>query len=147
VSATYRVAEGISLLARTGSDIYRLSGDQNFARGYINSTFVNTAYQGGFLTFQDYRNENNTDIILSADRNLSNRLQFVGTLGSNFRRERFNTNQQQTTGPARRRHVQHLEHGRRSHADAAPRPAPGERRLRLGRVHVGRVVDRRGHGA
>ncbi|GLC26033.1 SusC/RagA family TonB-linked outer membrane protein [Roseisolibacter agri] len=98
VSATYQIADGISLLARTGSDIYRLEGNQNFSPGYINGTYVNQSYQGGFLSFDDYRNENNSDLILTADRTFLDKLNVQTTLGGNLRREQFNQKSQQTTG-------------------------------------------------
>lgn len=98
ISATYRLADGISLLARTGSDIYRLGGQQNYAPGYINATYVNPSYQGGFVLFNDYRNENNTDVILTADRDLTSKVRLLATVGGNARREQFNSTQQATTG-------------------------------------------------
>ena len=98
VSATYRIANGINLLARTGSDIYRLNGQQQFAPGYINATYVNPSYQGGFNLFNDYRNENNTDVILTADRDLTSKLRVLATAGGNVRREQFQSTAQQTTG-------------------------------------------------
>ena len=98
ISATYRLADGFDLLARTGSDIYRLAANQRYAPGYINAAYVNQSYQGGFVSFDDYRNENNADLILKVDRPLAGRLRMQGTIGGNLRREQADTRSQQSTG-------------------------------------------------
>jgi outer membrane receptor protein involved in Fe transport len=81
---------------RTGSDIYRLNIDQQFARG--NLTNANPSYSGAFLFINDYRNDNNSDFVLAADRNLTGWLSLSAIAGGAIRREYFRTASQQTRG-------------------------------------------------
>lgn len=96
ISANYQIADGFKASVRTGSDIYRLGIQQLYARGA--EEFINLAYNGGFRFVNDYNNDNNTDLTLTADRNLSSWLQLSAVAGGNLRREYYNTNAQQTTG-------------------------------------------------
>jgi len=96
ISAAYQIADGFKASVRTGSDIYRLGIQQLYARGA--EEFINLAYNGGFRFVNDYNNDNNTDLTLTADRNLSSWLQLSAVAGGNLRREYYNTSAQQTTG-------------------------------------------------
>ncbi len=98
LSATYQLAEGVSLLARTGSDIFRFNVDQNYAPGYINGTYVNTSYNGGFVSIDDYNNENNSEALLTVDRPLTGALRLQATAGGNLRNSVFQTKSQALTG-------------------------------------------------
>jgi TonB-linked SusC/RagA family outer membrane protein len=96
ISVQYRIADNLNASLRTGSDIYRLGIDQQFARGGL--SFVNAAYAGGFVFINDYRNDNNTDLTITGDRQLASWLHLNAVAGGNLRREYFNSNSQQTTG-------------------------------------------------
>ncbi len=96
VAAHYQLGEGVNATLRTGSDIYRLGIDQDYAQGGLG--FVNAAYAGGFSFINDYRNDNSTDLTLTGDRQLFSWLQLNAVAGGNIRREYFNTNNQSTTG-------------------------------------------------
>jgi len=96
ISANYQLADGVNARLRTGSDIYRLGIQQLYARGA--EEFINLAYNGGFRFVNDYRNDNNTDLTVTADRQLSSWLQLSALGGGNLRREYYNTSSQQTTG-------------------------------------------------
>ncbi len=96
VSVRYRIANDVSATLRTGSDIYRLGIDEQFAQGGL--SFVNAAYAGGFVFINDYRNDNNTDLTITGTRKLTNWLSLNAVAGGNIRREYFTTNNQQTTG-------------------------------------------------
>ena len=96
VAVKYDFAEGMNATLRTGSDIYRLGIQQLYAPGA--EQFINLAYNGGFRFVQDYRNDNNTDLTLTGNRQLSSWLQLNAVAGGNLRREYFNGNSQQTTG-------------------------------------------------
>ena len=96
LSATYNVGEGVNLTARTGSDIYRLNIDQQFGQG--NVTSADPKFAGAFSYINDYRNDNSTDLVLSADRLLGRGFHFNGLVGGNNRLEYFSTNSQRTLG-------------------------------------------------
>lgn len=96
LSANLKVVPGVNLTARTGSDIYRLGIDQEFARG--NLVNADQKFAGAFEFVNDYRNDNNSDLALNIDRPLGSRLLFNGLLGGNIRHEYFNTNSQTTGG-------------------------------------------------
>jgi TonB-linked SusC/RagA family outer membrane protein len=96
ISANYQLADGLNATLRTGSDIYRLGIQQMYARGA--EEFANQTYAGGFRFVNDYRNDNNTDLTLSANRRLTDWLELNAVAGGNIRREYFRSNAQQTTG-------------------------------------------------
>jgi TonB-linked SusC/RagA family outer membrane protein len=96
VTARYHFNDHLSASLRTGSDIYRLGIEEDFAQGGL--SFVNAAYAGGFVFINDYRNDNNTDLTITGDRQLTSWLQVNVVGGGNLRREYFNTNSQQTAG-------------------------------------------------
>jgi len=96
VAAHYKIAEGVNATLRTGSDIYRLGIEEDFARGEL--AFINQAYAGGFRFRNDYRNDNNTDLTVTGDRRLTSWLQVSAVVGGNTRREYFHADSQQTAG-------------------------------------------------
>ena len=96
VAVNYKVAEGVNATLRTGSDIYRLGIQQLYARG--SEQFINLAYNGGFRFASEYRNDNNTDLVLTGTRRLSDWLDLNAVAGGSLRREFFNGNSQRTTG-------------------------------------------------
>ena len=96
VSVNYQLADGLNAMVRTGSDIYRLGVQQLYARGA--EEFINLTYNGGFRFVNDYRNDNNTDLTVTGNRQLASWLQLNAVAGGNIRREYFNGNSQQTTG-------------------------------------------------
>src|SRR6266566_467005 len=68
VAAHYAIVSGVNATLRTGSDIYRLGIEEDYARGGL--AFVNAAFAGGFRFTNDYRKDNNTDLTLTGDRRL-----------------------------------------------------------------------------
>ena len=96
VALNYQIANGLNAVLRTGSDIYRQGIKQLYARGA--EEFVNLAYAGGFRFVNDYRNDNNTDITVSGNRQIADWLELNAVAGGNLRREYFSSNSQQTTG-------------------------------------------------
>jgi TonB-linked SusC/RagA family outer membrane protein len=95
VSATYNIAEGINATLRTGSDIFRYNANQKFAPGNL-GVGENLSYQGAFSTITDYSNENNTDLLVTANRSVLPNLRINATAGGNLRRSQFNTESQST---------------------------------------------------
>jgi outer membrane receptor protein involved in Fe transport len=95
-SANYKVTDWLSASLSTGSDIYRYNIDQRFAEGNLNN--ADPSYSGGFDFFNEYRNENNTQLLLTASKPLTSRIQFNGTAGGNLRSEQYNNNDASTSG-------------------------------------------------
>lgn len=96
VSATYRVFDWLNGTLRTGSDIYRYNIDQNWAEGNLN--FTNPAYNGAFSFANSYNNENNTELLFTANKQATSRLTLNGTAGANRRYEQYTFNSQSTSG-------------------------------------------------
>lgn len=96
VAAHYRIIDGVNATLRTGSDIYRLGVEEDFARGGL--AFINQAYAGGFRFRNDYRNDNNTDLSVTGERRITTWLHVNALVGGNQRREYFHADSQQTTG-------------------------------------------------
>ena len=93
VSANYSLFDGGNLIARTGSDIYRLGIDERFAQGNIQDGVagvgIDPSYFGGFQDISDYSNQNNSDLLLTINRGLGSHFNVNSTLGGTVRRERF----------------------------------------------------------
>jgi TonB-linked SusC/RagA family outer membrane protein len=98
VAATYKVTDWLSAVARTGSDVYRYNVEHDFAQGNIEGNGVNPAYSGAFRLINDYSNQNNSSLILNADKAVGSHFQFTGTLGGNNRKEVFSTTSTFTSG-------------------------------------------------
>jgi TonB-linked SusC/RagA family outer membrane protein len=95
-TATYEVADGVNATLRSGSDLYTFRAQQNYAQGYIN--FTNPSYGGGFAFVDDYNNEHNTELMVTADREVVPGLQLNAMLGGGIRREYYSAKTQSTTG-------------------------------------------------
>jgi TonB-linked SusC/RagA family outer membrane protein len=98
VGATYKLTDWLSAVARTGSDVYRFNVDHDFAQGNVEGNGVDPAYFGAFSLYNEYSNQNNSSILLNADRAVGGHLQFTGTFGGNNRKEVFNDTDVSTTG-------------------------------------------------
>jgi TonB-linked SusC/RagA family outer membrane protein len=96
IALNYRVANGLNASLRTGSDIYRLGIQQFYNRGA--EEFVNLTFNGGFRFANDYRNDNNTDLTITGNRQLASWLEVSTVAGGNLRREYFSSNSQETPG-------------------------------------------------
>ena len=96
VAAHYRITDGVNATLRTGSDIYRLGIEEDFARGGL--AFIDQKYAGGFRFRNDYRSDNNTDLSVTGERRLSDWLHVNALVGGNQRREYFHADSQQTAG-------------------------------------------------
>ena len=95
-SGTYNITPWANATLRSGSDIYRLNIDQRIAQG--NLTYADQNYAGGFDFTNDYRNENNTDLLFTGNKNVLSSLNVNAMVGAGMRREYFSTNSQSTAG-------------------------------------------------
>ena len=97
-SATYKFTDWISASLRSGSDIFRFNVDQKFDPAFLNGAYVNQSYNGGFVFFDQYRNEHNTELRLDLNRNVTSNVLLNAMVGGNIRREQFDTTLTTTTG-------------------------------------------------
>jgi TonB-linked SusC/RagA family outer membrane protein len=95
-SLRYSILPWLDATFRGGSDLYRLNIDQNFAAGNLN--YSDPSYSGGFAFTNDYRNETNLDFLLTANRQLTSKVDMNATFGLNRRSESLNTKVQATSG-------------------------------------------------
>ncbi len=95
-SASYKLTNWLSASLRSGTDTYRYNINTDYAQGNIElnngSTTVNPAFAGAFTLVGDTYTENNTDVLLVANKDLTNRLSVNGTFGGNRRYSDFNEN-------------------------------------------------------
>ena len=98
VTANYKLFDGVNAIAQTGSDIYRLSIDQRFGPQNIQGNGIDPNFFGGFDFANDYSNENTSSLLLTANRDLNQRVSINATFGGSSRRERFNSTSTSTTG-------------------------------------------------
>jgi len=96
--ATYQFTDWLNASLRSGSDIFRFDVDRQFAPGFLNGTYVNAAYNGGFQFTNDYNNEHNTELIVNLNRNILPNLAFTAMAGGNVRREYYSNESVTTTG-------------------------------------------------
>jgi TonB-linked SusC/RagA family outer membrane protein len=95
-SATYKFTDWLNATARTGTDTYRYNINTSYAGGNIElnngSNTVNPAYAGAFTLIGDTYTENNTDLIVNANRDVTTHLTLNGTVGGNRRYSSQGTN-------------------------------------------------------
>ena len=95
-SATYKLLDWVNATLSSGSDIFNYNINQDFAHGNLN--WADAAYAGGFIQNTDYRNENNTQMLLTGSHSVGSMLQFNGTAGGNLRAEQRSLNSTATNG-------------------------------------------------
>jgi TonB-linked SusC/RagA family outer membrane protein len=95
-TASYKVLDWVNAAVSTGSDIYRYNIDQRWAEGNLNN--ADPSYAGAFDFFNEYRNENNTQLLVTANHPIGNAFQFSGTAGGNLRAENYNSDRTATNG-------------------------------------------------
>lgn len=96
VTADYKLTNWLTATARSGSDLYRWAINQGFGQGNLN--YADPAYAGAYSNFNEYRNENNSDLLLNANKQAGSHLQLTGTLGGSRRYERYSYDQQFSNG-------------------------------------------------
>lgn len=87
-AATWKLTDWLNATAKTGTDYYRYNTDQNYGAGNLN--FDDLAYNGAFTHYQNRSNENNSSLILTADKKPTSWLTLNATLGANRRYATFN---------------------------------------------------------
>jgi TonB-linked SusC/RagA family outer membrane protein len=88
-SAKYKLTDWLTAMVRSGTDTYRYNINTDYAQGNIElnngSNTVNPAYAGAFSRVADTYTENNTDVLLTATRDLTSRLSLIASAGANRR--------------------------------------------------------------
>lgn len=88
-SATYKLTDWLTAMVRSGTDTYRYNINADYAEGNIElnngSNTVNPAYAGAFQNIADTYTENNTDGLLTVNRDLTSKLSLIATAGGNRR--------------------------------------------------------------
>jgi TonB-linked SusC/RagA family outer membrane protein len=95
-TVSYALAEGVTAMLRGGSDIFNFSAEQRYAQGNLNWT--DPSFFGGFNFIDDYSNEHNSELLVTANRDLLPNLQVNALGGAGVRREFFRTQSQTTAG-------------------------------------------------
>jgi outer membrane receptor protein involved in Fe transport len=72
--------------------------DQRFGSAFLNGSYVDPSYQGGFAFTEDYSNENNTELLVNANHNLLSNLSVNAMVGGNIRRQTYTRSNTSTTG-------------------------------------------------
>lgn len=96
VSATYKVANWLNATFQSGSDIQRFNVNQDFAKGNLN--FGDQSYAGALQLWNEQTNENNTKLLLTADKQATSRLLLNATIGANRRYRTYDTQLTFTNG-------------------------------------------------
>ena len=94
-TASYELVDGVNATLRSGSDLYTFKADQQYAPRYLG--FVDPSLGGGYTFVDDFSNENNTELLVTADRNVSSRISVNGLVGGGLRREYYRQGVQATT--------------------------------------------------
>jgi hypothetical protein len=89
-SATYRFNDWLRLTGRSGTDFYRNFATYQVAAGWIGGLFDGGSYaEGGFQEQTRFNQESNSDVLLTANRDLLSNLGLTVNLGGNRRVTRY----------------------------------------------------------
>jgi TonB-linked SusC/RagA family outer membrane protein len=91
-SATYRFTDWLRATARTGTDFYRNFNTYQFAAGWIGGGFDGDYSKGGFQEVTRFSQETNSDILVTATRNLLSAVGVTVNLGGNRRVNHYRAN-------------------------------------------------------
>lgn len=96
VSGTFKFNDWTEATVRAGSDLYRFHIENDIAKGNLNG--ADPAYNGGMALTDEYRNETDFDLLLTATHDLGSRFSVRAMAGSNQRRETQNNSGTSTGG-------------------------------------------------
>ncbi|HLL46020.1 MAG TPA: SusC/RagA family TonB-linked outer membrane protein [Longimicrobiaceae bacterium] len=91
VAGTYRFTDWLNATLRSGTDWYREGRERTWAGGTIGLDHVGQV--GTFASDQIYSQETNTDLLVTADRDLTSDFNITASVGGGRRDERYNLNQ------------------------------------------------------
>jgi outer membrane receptor protein involved in Fe transport len=96
VSGTYAFTSWLSATLRGGHDFYDWDINRNFAQGNIQWT--NPSYAGAFSMANQHSTQSNVDLMMNAERPVTERLSFNGLLGGTLRSTTFGRSTISTAG-------------------------------------------------
>lgn len=89
-SADYEFTDWLRGMVRAGTNNYNFRSAQAYSGGNIN--FGNPAYAGSFTNFQNDKAQNTSTVMLTADRDVTSRLNLNAMAGAGRRYETYNSN-------------------------------------------------------
>ena len=96
ISSSYSIADWLSATLRAGQDYYNWDISRNFAKGNIQWT--NAANAGAFSDAGQHNTESNVDLLLNANKTVTDRMMFNGLFGGTLRRTAFGSSNISTSG-------------------------------------------------
>lgn len=90
-SATYKVTDWLNATLRSGTDYSRYNINQDFAAGNIQDG-IDPSYNGAMYLYNNRNNENNTELLLTANKQAGSHLQLSGAFGGNRRYATYSSN-------------------------------------------------------
>ena len=96
ISGTYAIADWLSATLRGGQDYYDWDINRDFAKGNIQWT--NPSYAGAFSAVNQHNTASNVDLLLNANKAITQRIAFNGLLGGTLRRTAFGNSNISTPG-------------------------------------------------
>ncbi len=91
----YKFADWLSATVRAGSDFYTESRFQKFKKGTIDYSYMQS---GGFYDDKTKKSTSNIDAMLIANKRFQDKFSVTGTLGYNFFRTTYQTNNTEVRG-------------------------------------------------
>ena len=95
-SADYQFTDWLRGLVRAGTNNYNFRASQAYSGGNIN--FGNPAYAGSFTNYQNEKAQNTSTFMLTADKDVTSRLNVTAMAGAGRRYETYNSNQVDVDG-------------------------------------------------
>ncbi|MCC7194892.1 MAG: SusC/RagA family TonB-linked outer membrane protein [Gemmatimonadaceae bacterium] len=96
LSGTYQLNSWLTLAGRQSLNLVRQNINQNWAKGNIN--FADPNYSGAFTYTNQVNSETNSELLLTANRQLGTHFSMNGTAGANTRFAAMSNNMQSTAG-------------------------------------------------
>lgn len=98
VQGTYTLTPWLNAQLRSGSNVFRFNSENDVAGGNNQQGLIDPSYNGGFSFYSNYNNENNTQLLFTANKQATSAIALNGVLGGNVRKVSYNSNGQGTTG-------------------------------------------------
>jgi TonB-linked SusC/RagA family outer membrane protein len=95
-SADYQFTDWLRGMVRAGTNNYNFRASQAYSGGNIN--FGNPAYAGSFTNYQNEKAQNTSTFMLTADKDVTSRLNVTAMAGAGRRYETYNSNQVDVDG-------------------------------------------------
>lgn len=120
IELNYKIADWLSVMGRVATDTYNERQEERRAVGSVPANFGVTRgnVDSGYARKEITSTETNYDLMLNFNKDISERISFAGLLGSNIRRNEFNSVFASTAGGLLIPDLYALQNGR----DSSPNP-------------------------